>query len=270
MRETLSVLQSVFLGIIQGLTEFLPVSSSGHLEISRHLFSMPEVPLLFDVVLHVATLAVVLFFYRMYVRDIAVALFRFLKKDAGANDFANLKILVNLFLSTCATIVLALVLRKILPEEGGIAQVAILMYVTAALLLYRPKKEKRGTLPEMSIPKALLIGVAQGFGTLAGISRSGITITASHAAGLERKEAGTYSFLLSIPAILGALVLTLADASSAASSVSVPVILAGSISALITGFFSLKMLLWVIGKAKLWYFSIYLVCVATYLLLFAL
>ncbi len=269
MTDTLSLIESAFLGVIQGLTEFLPVSSSGHLILARHLFSMPEVPLLFDVTLHVATLIVVLFFYRRYVWGILIALLRLVRRDVGEEDRGNLRILLNMIISTVATVILALVLKALLPDAEHITQVAVLMYVTAALLLYRPKKEKRGGITELKASHALLIGFAQGFGTLAGISRSGITITASHAAGLERKDAGTYSFLLSIPAILGALVLALAEGATGAPPVSAAALTIGSVSALITGFFSLKMLLWVIGKARLWYFSIYLVCASTGLLLFS-
>ncbi|MBN2860266.1 MAG: undecaprenyl-diphosphate phosphatase [Sphaerochaetaceae bacterium] len=269
MIDSLTVFESVFLGIVQGLTEFLPVSSSGHLVLARHLFDMPQVPLLFDVTLHVATLIVVLFFYRSYVWNIARALITFLIGRANQDDYGHLRILLNLFLATCATIAVALVLREILPEKESVSQVAILMYMTAVLLLYKPVEKKRGTVYEMRVSQALIVGAAQGFGTLAGISRSGVTITASHAAGLARTEAGTFSFLLSIPAILGALVLTLVSSSGEVASVSPLVLAIGSISAMIVGFFSLKMLLWVIEKAKLWYFSIYLVCASTLLLLFA-
>jgi len=269
MTGSLTLFESVFLGIVQGLTEFLPVSSSGHLVLARHLFDMPQVPLLFDVTLHVATLIVVLFFYRLYVWNIARALFAFLKGRADKDDYGYLRILLNLFLATCATVAVALVLRKILPEKESVSQVAVLMYVTAALLLYKPVVKKEGTVHGMRVSQALIVGVAQGFGTLAGISRSGVTITASYAAGLARTEAGTFSFLLSIPAILGALVLTLVSACGESASVSTPALVIGSISAAIVGFFSLKMLLWVIEKAKLWYFSIYLVCASTLLLLFA-
>ena len=120
MTGSLTLFESVFLGIVQGLTEFLPVSSSGHLVLARHLFDMPQVPLLFDVTLHVATLIVVLFFYRLYVWNIARALFAFLKGRADKDDYGYLRILLNLFLATCATVAVALVLRKILPEKESI------------------------------------------------------------------------------------------------------------------------------------------------------
>ncbi len=269
MTDTLTVLQSIFLGIVQGLTEFLPVSSSGHLVLARHLFHMPSVPLLFDVTLHVATLVVVLLFYRTYVWNIAGAFIHLLRGRTDSEDRGYLRILLHLVLATCATVAVALALRTFLPDNESVVQVALLMYVTAAMLLYRPSQTKSGSVFSMSYSQALMVGLAQGLGTLAGISRSGVTITSGHAAGLSRTEAGTFSFLLSIPAILGALVLSWASSSTEVISVSAGALASGSISALIVGFFSLKMLLWVIAKAKLWYFSIYLVCASTFLLLTA-
>ncbi len=270
MESSLTLIDSILLGFVQGLTEFLPVSSSGHLVLSRHLFSMPEVPLLFDVTLHVATLLVVISFYRVQVLSILKALLHVLQRRVRPEDPAYLRLTLNLVISTIATVLLALIIRAFLPEGESVVQVSLLMFFTAAILLYRPKKERSGTVGDMKISSALIVGIAQGFGTLAGISRSGITITSSHATGLSRTEAGTYSFLLSIPAILGALVLTLADASGTGASVAPAVLAGGTVSAFITGFFSLKMLLWVIEKAKLWYFSIYLVCAATGMLILAL
>ena len=269
MTTSMHSLQAMALGAVQGVTEFLPVSSSGHLILARHYFNMPEVPLLFDVYLHVATLIVVCFFYRATIGLMLKAFVHLIGKKMDDIDKIYLRYFIIIVASTVMTIIVALVLRLFTSEQPSVVFVAIMMLITATFLLYRPKKGKRldKDYKDLGPINAIITGIAQGFGTLPGISRSGITITSGLVSGMKREVAGEFAFILSIPAILGALVLTSIDYSVGSQTISFAAVAAGSITAAITGFFSLKMLLWIVKKARLWLFSIYLVIVSLTILI---
>lgn len=269
MTTSLHVFQAIVLGAVQGITEFLPVSSSGHLILARHYFHMPEVPLLFDVSLHVATLFVVCFFYRSTIASMVISLIHLMNKKMDDEDKVYLRYVITIIAATVITIIIALILRTLTGENASIVFVAMMMIVTAVILLYRPKKGTKldKDVKDLGIRNALIVGIAQGFGTLPGISRSGITISSGLFSGMKRDVAGEFAFILSIPAILGALVLTLFDYSVSPLTISFVAVSAGSIVAAITGFFSLKMLLWMVKSARLWIFSIYLIILSTSILI---
>ncbi len=252
----------MILGAVQGVTEFLPVSSSGHLALARHFFSMPHVPLLFDVFLHVATLIVVIFYYREIVWKMVVSVIMFLGRKADEEHRIYARLFFLLVIATVFTILIVFLLQLLPFETDSVIFIACTMLVTAVILTYSPRKMNTDTIRSLRFSHAVTVGIAQGFGTLPGISRSGITISASLASGLKREDAGRFAFLLSIPAILGALVLSLLEYSWSPVPISVSSLLVGAFTAMITGFFSLKMLLWIVSKARLWYFSIYLVIVS--------
>jgi len=264
MTSSISSFQAIILGAVQGVTEFLPVSSSGHLILTRYYLHMPEVPLLFDVFLHVATLIVVCFFYRMTIVSMLRALSHCLAKKMDDVDRIYLRYFITIVIATIMTVIVALVLRSVMSEQPNIIVVALMMIVTAMLLLYRPNKSKKLNkgIEDLGLFNAITTGIAQGFGTLPGISRSGITIASGLFSGMKREVAGEFAFILSIPAILGALVLTSFDYSVGPQTLSWVSLSLGSLAAAISGFFSLKMLLWMVKKARLWIFSIYLVIVS--------
>ncbi|MBE6349988.1 MAG: undecaprenyl-diphosphate phosphatase [Spirochaetaceae bacterium] len=260
----MSILEALLLGLLQGVAEFLPISSSGHLALVQKLFSLEEIPLLFDVLLHVATLfAVVLVFYKQ-IAYLFVSFGRFLVKKNTEDDTENLKIIWALFIATFITGVFGIIFSKIIPDLP-IIFVYCGFIVTSFLLLYstyvsNKKEETEGN--ELSIKKGAFIGLAQGIGVLPGISRSGITISAALLVGVSRKTAGEFSFLLSIPAILGALVLELKDFGTLATMISWQPLVVGCFAAFASGFFALKFLLKLIQKGKLSYFAYYLIPLA--------
>lgn len=259
MGDGLSVVDGIVLGAIQGLTEFLPVSSSGHLVLARDYLTIGSVPLLFDVLLHVATLFVIIFHYRELVWNLILALLRFVSRSSKADDREYLRLAGTVIGATVITVAVALLFKGLDIEATNRRSVSILMLVTAAILASTPlagRYARQST--TLTWRHALITGIAQGFGTLAGISRSGITISASLWSGMERKQAGTYAFILSIPAVLGALVLTLAEESAIVSAGFVPT-LVGCFAAMVVGLAALRVLLWMVHNAKLWYFSFYLV-----------
>ncbi|MQY77027.1 MAG: undecaprenyl-diphosphatase [Spirochaeta sp.] len=256
----MNIFEAIFLGAVQGITEFIPVSSSGHLIILRNFIGLKEIPLLFDILLHFSTLLVVIIIFRSRIAQLFIVLYRLIRSGVGAEDRENLK---TIYLILSATVATAVVGFLILPLEdflvGSPRFVSILLVLTGILLFVsRYFKGEQGYL-EMRAVKGAFIGLAQGLGVLAGISRSGITISAALLCGLERKRAGEFSFLIAIPAILGALILQIKDVDNLIAVVNLPVLLAGLISSFILGFFSLLLLLRLINRGKIYLFSYYLI-----------
>lgn len=259
-----SLIQAIILGIVQGATEFLPVSSSGHLVLVRHMMDLPEVSLLFDVMLHVATLLVVCIHYRKLIGTLLQSLLRFTMGKADESDAGNLRFIVAVVLATVVTVALALIFRAAEVDEYGVRGVALAMLATALLLATTGFAKGTKSLGVIGWKTAILVGFGQGLGTLAGISRSGATLSASLWGGLDRKAAGSFAFILAIPAIAGALVLSLAtEASGGTASLFTGFeTVVAAVAAFATGLVAIKVLLWMVEKAKLWYFSLYLGIVA--------
>ena len=255
---SMSLLQSIILGIVQGITEFLPVSSYGHLVVLKKLMDLGEIPVLFDVLLHIATLFVVVLAFRVRIAHMATAVIRLFFRKGRNGDISEAKVFGIIIIGTLFTGGIGLALKSF-----GLSQYQWVVYVsfiiTGILLilvsLLKPKKIS----VDPGISQGILIGIAQGLGTLPGISRSGITITAALWGGIDREKAGELSFLFSIPAILGALVLELGNLGELGDSMSFSLIAAGMIAACISGFLSLKLLLLIIKGMKLYLFSIYLI-----------
>lgn len=268
----MTVFQSIFLGALQGLAEFLPISSSGHLALCKTLFGLSEVPLLFDIMLHVATLAAVIIFFRKEIGELFAVFFRWISRKSKEDDFVKQKMILAVIFGTITTGIIAILTKKFLPEMS-IKYVCAGFIVTAFLLilsslLSRRQIEKEGVSNTVSPLKGLLIGIAQGIGTLPGISRSGITISASLMSGVDRKTSGEFSFILSIPAIVGAFILEVKDLGNVTNSVGILPLILGCITSFIVGLISLKFLMKIINKGKLEYFAFYLIPVGILGLIF--
>lgn len=255
----MSVLEALLLGTVQGLTEFLPVSSSGHLAVLKHLFGRGDVPILFDVLLHISTLGVVVIVFRRRIGAILVSLARWAGRRATAGaDGENLRIVVLALPATVVTGVLGVVISGFDPG-GSPTLVGVLFLATAGILI--ATRYARGTrgYDGMGPGRALLAGFAQGLGVFPGISRAGITISAGLLSGVARREAAEFSFLISIPAVLGALVLTLPDLADLTATVPPAALLAGVVSSFLVGLLSLRLLLRLVRGGRLYLFAIYLV-----------
>jgi undecaprenyl-diphosphatase len=250
--------ESLLLGAIQGITEFLPVSSSGHLVVMKNVLSLHHVPLLFDVLLHVATLFVVLLVFRDRVGRILTAIGRTLVGKKDEEDSENIRLLWIILVSTIATGVLGLFFER-MEWFGHIKIVSVLFIVTGILLISTRFARGNVGYGTIGVKHGLITGIAQGFGVLPGISRAGATISAALLSGMSREKAGEYSFLISIPAIVGALLLELRDADMLLSSVSPGVVAAGFAASFIVGLISLLLLLSLVRKGRLYLFSIYLI-----------
>ena len=279
----MSILQAIFLGIVQGLTEFLPVSSSGHLAILQNVFHIDTgSTVTFDVMLHVGTLLVVFLVYWKDICKLIVEALRML-----ADIFANLKTLFSrnntgepkkyrriirtnyrkfvllILVSTIPTGLMGYFGRKLIEDASGTLLVpGICLLITAALLLLSDQVDNCWKIPkDVSWGEGVLVGIAQGFATLPGLSRSGSTIAACTFCGFERRFAVKYSFILSIPAILGAAVLELGDiASEGVSASMMGNYLAGMAAAAICGYFAIRTIGNLVKKRKMKYFAFY--CIA--------
>jgi undecaprenyl-diphosphatase len=258
----MTTLQSILFGCLQGITEFLPVSSSGHLALLKNLFGLQEVPRLFDVLLHVATLFVVLLVFREKIVLLLAASGRFLLRRRAEGDEAKLRLVLAIAVATFCTGIPGMLLKDIGFESRPKIVAAFLLATALILVASRLCEKRRGAgYPSRppGIREGLITGIAQGIGVLPGLSRSGITVSAALFAGVGRAEAGEFSFLLSIPAILGALVLSLKDAGSLAGSVPPPALAAGVASAALSGYACLRFLLRLIRGGRLHLFALYLV-----------
>lgn len=262
---SVSYVMVVVLGIIQGVAEFLPISSSGHLTLFQHFFGMPEPDNLFNILLHFATLIAVFVYYWQDIWEMIVEFFRFLgdlfsrNPSRGEPPAARRQILL--------LIVATLPLFLILPIKARIeavgnypAAVSCILLLTGVVLflsdrMARGHKNARNT----TLKDALLIGVAQCFATLPGLSRSGSTIAAGMALGLDRKFAVRFSFLMSLPAVLGATLLEVVDViqAGAIQTELLPKYLLGMLFAGVVGYFSIGLVNLLAAKGKFGAFAYY-------------
>lgn len=262
----MTIIKALILGLIQGVSEFLPISSSGHLSIAGRLMGFdPEADSLlsFNILLHVATLAAVFIVYRNDIWEMIKAFFGmcrdlFTGKGLRLKEFLYRRLIVMLIVATLPATVAAFVLGDII-ENPELWQIGIFLIITAILLFLSEKLAGGNTdLEKMSSKRAFGVGCFQALGTLPGISRSGSTIVGGLFCGLDKKTAVRFSFLMSIPAILGALVLDIKDIFTAPSqTLSFLPVIVGMITAAVSGYFAIKFLLRLVEKSKLSYFSIY-------------
>ena len=278
----MSVIQGILLGILQGVAEFLPISSSGHLTVAQSLLNLKEVPLLFDVFLHLATLVAVCLYFRKQIWSLLKCFGRWIARKERpestinqddllcGNDKIGRKTIIAVIISTLITGVIGLGTSKLIPDMP-VKVVCAGFIVTAALLIISALIEKRNNRPEftkiyeekrrngISAWQAVSVGILQGFGTLPGVSRSGSTIAGALSSGMDRKVAGEYSFILSIPAILGAFILELKDLGEMTGVIGAAPIIGGCAAAFAVGYISLTLLMKMIRKGKLQWFALYLI-----------
>lgn len=246
-------IQAALLGFIQGVTEWLPISSSGHLRITEMLLGL-TLPLLFDVTLHVGTLAVILFFFRKDIKAILAAL---AKRDFKSE---NGKLIPLIIVGTVPTALIGVaftfgniienVFDSFLPIAGAFITCGVMLYIS---------KTGREQADNITYLVALAIGTAQGIALIPGISRSGVTIATALLLGLRREKAFKFSFLLSVPAVLGALGLTLYEQHEALTLVGVgwTEILVGIAVSIVVSYFALKLLWKVLANKKFYLFAFY-------------
>lgn len=249
----MDILEAIILGIIQGLTEFLPVSSSGHLEIAKAIFSdnsLPEESLTFTVVLHFATALSTIVIFRKEIYQIFKGLFQF--KWNEETEFS-----VKIILSMIPAVVVGLLFEEQLESffGGKLLLVGAMLLVTAILLLLADRA--KNTNKNVSFKDAVIIGISQAVAMLPGISRSGATISTSVLLGIDRTKSARFSFLMVVPLIFGKVAKDILGGDISFESTQAVPMLAGFIAAFIAGLLACTWMISLVKKSKLSYFSMY-------------
>ncbi len=258
----LDIIGAIILGAVQGVSEFLPISSSGHLAIVQSLMGV-DPGLAFDTILHIGTLVAVFMFFWNDIISILKGFIRSLGDIPNGNFMNEImkdkdkKYAWLIIIGSIPTAIIGILLKSAVESVlSGTLYVGIFLLVTGALLYYSEKSPSGKTdIKDMSIKQSLIIGTCQGISVFPGISRSGSTIASGLFEGLEREFAARYSFLLSIPAILGALLVQVKDI--AVIDISAGVIIAGFVSSVIFGYLSVRLLMKMIKGWSLNIFAYY-------------
>lgn len=229
----MTLLSVILLALVQGLTEFLPVSSSGHLALGGILLNLPREDITFEIVVHVGTLMAVLAVYRRDLLDLAAGVFR---RERESMALAGL-----LALASVPAALAGLYLQDSIAGLFNSPVAVSVMLIFTGAVLFSTKFMPGGLRERPTAAGGLLVGIAQAMALLPGISRSGLTISSGLLAGIRREKAARFSFLLSIPAIAGAAALKLGDAGT--GDTGLPLLLIGFGVSAVTGYAALRMLL---------------------------
>ena len=249
----MDIIDAIILGIIQGLTEFLPVSSSGHLELGKAILGddlAGEESMLFTIVLHFATAISTVVVFRKDIFQIFKGLFEF--KWNEETQFA-----AKIMLSTIPAIIVGLFFEKELEQlfGGNIPFVGFMLIITAVLLWMADKAKNTGK--TVTFNNSIVIGISQAIAMLPGISRSGSTIATSVLLGNDKSKAARFSFLMVIPLIFGKIAKDIMDGAITTESENNMALIVGFIAALISGYFACKWMITLVKKSKLTYFALY-------------
>lgn len=265
MESHMTLWEAVLCGILQGLTEFLPVSSSGHLALAHAFFGMEnaESYLSFDILLHLATLIVVFTVYRKDIFALIPAFFTLTGKIFRGNfrfsSYNEMERMVLLLILATLPLVAAFFVKDTLEAIAGYTRiVGVILFLNGILLLCADRfagKEKKA---QLSPRGALGVGIFQLFAVIPGLSRSGSTISGGMLFGLSRKNAVRFSFLMSVPAILGANIMNIPEAFSARiEAQTLGYYLIGMVAAAVSGFFAMRLLAYISAKEKFGFFAYY-------------
>ena len=278
----MSLLEAIIMGIIQGVTEFLPISSSGHLSIGKEILGLSEVPILFDIMLHVGTLIAVLIAYWVDIKELIiegfsmirdlfknlfVAMSLYLPIKCNESEYKYIKIVTTpyrrfvilVLVSTIPTGIVGIVVSKILDSTGNALIIPGLGLLITGIILLIADNTQAGHRVEMTTSyfNAIMIGLAQGFATIPGISRSGATITACLLCGFDKTYAVKYSFIISIPAILAAALLDMFKFADTIYGYLVINYLVGTVVAGVVGYICVKIMLKIVRDKQFYSYTVY-------------
>lgn len=253
------MLQSILMGIVQGLTEFLPVSSSGHLVLFKHFFGFEEnAGSTFEIFLHLGTLFAVLIYFRKMIWELILSLTKWKDIPENQHHRHNRNLIMYLVIATFATGIIYLLFGKFFKSLFDQPLVVSFMLLITGIVIFASDFIKGGAVPaeSMGFGRSIIIGIAQGMAIIPGISRSGTTVGTSIFTGLRRKDAASFSFLLSIPAILAGNLENLKELSQLNSSMLLNYLL-GFFFSFAIGYLVISVFMGIIQKAKLKYFAFY-------------
>jgi undecaprenyl-diphosphatase len=266
----MNILESIILGLVQGITEFLPVSSSGHLVLANSLFGLQTGDITFEVFLHFATLlAVVVFFFGRIIKIIVSPINYVFAGSRSEADIQGSKYLLLIIIGTIPAVLVGLFLKDSIEEAfSSTLLVGFMLLVTSAVLfltlLTRPHRSC------LRYVDSIVVGIAQAIAILPGISRSGSTISTAMFLGIDKKTAFDFSFLLSLPAIFGAFLLKLKDALEVSGGFDqIGIYIPGMLAAFISGYLCLLILRRIVIAGKFAYFGIYTLIIALLAIIFS-
>jgi undecaprenyl-diphosphatase len=265
----MNLFESIILGIVQGLTEFLPISSSGHLVFVEKILDVETHNLVFEVLVHVGTLLAVVIYYRRRLSDMIVAIWRALSKTQKTEaDNKNLRLAIYLIVGTIPAVIFGFTLKDLIEKAFDSPKwVSFEFLITAVILISTHWAKDLGK--PIDFTKSIWIGIAQAISIMPAISRSGATIATGLFAGMKKEEAADFSFLLSIPAIAGAAVLDIPDfLKDLGNRELMTNYFIGAIIAGIIGYFSIAVLLKIVKTGKFFYFGAYCALIGILGLLF--
>jgi len=245
------LIETIILGLIQGLTEWLPVSSTGHLKLAQHFLGW-EVPIAYDGILHIGTVIVIMFFFKKDVKNVLSSLAHLdFKSENG-------KLIPLIMVGTIPTVLIGLAFGDLIENAFSSVLPITVALIAFGLVLYSSKFAEEKT-ESISYPVAMVIGIAQGIAIIPGVSRSGATIIVALLLGIKNEKALKFSFLLSIPSILGAAGLTLYKERHQLITAGIgwPEIIVGTVVAIIVGYLALKLLQKTLMKKKFHLFAVY-------------
>ena len=252
------------LSVVQAATEFLPISSSGHLLFLKGVFHSLDIPIIFDIIIHVGSATAIIFYYRKKIGETLLHSFSEVKnRDFSGTHFIFLSYAA---LSTIITFVFYIIAKKYIEAKYQSPSVLFFTYLVTTVILFSTffaKKRPQIDISKRSILLPIVVGLFQGFAIMPGISRSGATISPLLLMGIKRKEAAYYSFFMAIPAIIGALILKIGELGSMAYLRDNPLIIVVSfIFSAVFSYLFLSLLTLVLKKGKFWLFSFYTLLVS--------
>ncbi len=260
----MEIIDAIILGIVQGLTEFLPVSSSGHLELGKAILgdtSIPEESLLFTVVLHFATALSTIVVFR---KDIWMILHGLLKFKNNEETLFSLKIIISMIPAVLVGLFFEEQVEQLF--GGNVMFVGFMLLITAALLWFADSA--KNTRKPVSTSNAFIIGIAQAIAMLPGISRSGATISTSVLLGNDKTKAARFSFLMVIPLIFGKIAKDILSGDLVFSSENNIAVIVGFMAAFVSGLFACTWMISLVKKSKLTYFAVYCILVGLLAIIF--
>lgn len=271
----MSILEAFVLGLVQGLAEFLPISSSGHLVIVQALFGIEENNLAFAILLHLGTLFAIIAAYWETVSKLITEFFKMLGdvlkgRGLGLNEHKYRRYIIYIIVGCIPAGVIGVLFNDLFEELfSSVLVVCIMLIVTGFILMLSEKLSNKNSLElaQLGYKKSFVVGLFQMCAIMPGLSRSGTTMTGGLVMGLKKDDALEFSFLLALPTILGSVILDLGDIATAIAEISIIPVLVGFFTAMIVGYLSIVLFKTIVKKGSLISFSVYCWIVAVAILL---
>lgn len=255
----MDIFQAIILGIIQGITEWLPISSSGHLAITQHFFGL-ELPIAFDVLLHLGSLIVVIIFFWREIKNLIIGIINLQKESLKLLSFIILATIPIVFFGYFFGDVIENAFQNLFMVGAGLLFTSLLLFLSRynfSGMINKNKsisKSKNVKHQKLKWHNVLIIGIFQAIALFPGVSRSGSTISSGLMQGIKREDVARFSFIIFIPAMLGALILEYRNITLVENTLA---LIIGTIVSTIVGYFALKLLMFIIKKNKFSWFSLY-------------